>query len=128
MGGARLDRHRGWTSVRELDDKALVAAVRVFEDARKFQGLLGRAVYQLVLNWEHTWDSRRSETTWMGALLRRVRVVWPRFRVQLSTPLSWTGAPMLRVETKFSLARQFHEDLRIYQWQVRQCSVLNARP
>ena len=35
---------------------------------------------------------------------------------------------MLRVETKFSLARQFHEDLRIYQWQVRQCSVLNARP
>ena len=128
MGGARLDRHRGWTSVRELDDKALVAAVRVFEDARKFQGLLGRAVYQLVLNWEHTWDSRRSETTWMGALLRRVRVVWPRFRVQLSTPLSWTGGPMLRVETKFSLARQFHEDLRIYQWQVRQCSVLNARP
>ena len=111
-----------------IDDKALVAAVRVFEDARKFQGLLGRAVYQLVLNWEHTWDSRRSETTWMGALLRRVRVVWPRFRVQLSTPLSWTGGPMLRVETKFSLARQFHEDLRIHQWQVRQCSVLNARP
>ena len=35
---------------------------------------------------------------------------------------------MLRVETKFSLARQFHEDLRIHQWQVRQCSVLTARP
>ena len=128
LGGAKLDRCRGWTSVRELDDKALVAAVRVFEDARKFQGLLGRAVHQLVLNWEHTWDSKRSARTWMGALLSRVRVVWPRFRVQLSHPVSWTGAPMLRVETRFSLARQFHEDLWIHQWRVRQCNVLTLRP
>ena len=108
LGGARLERSRGWTPVRELDDKALLAAARVFEDARKFQGLLGRAVHQLVLNWEHTRDSKRSERTWMGALLSRVHVVWPRFRVQFSHPVSWTGAPMLRVETKFSLARQFH--------------------
>ena len=35
---------------------------------------------------------------------------------------------MLRVETKFSLAREFQEDLRIHKWRVRQCSVLTARP
>ena len=128
LGGARLERSRGWTPVRELDDKALVAAARVFEDARKFQGLLGRAVHQLVLNWEHTRDSKRSERTWMGALLSRVHVVWPRFRVQFSHPVSWTGAPMLRVETKFSLARQFHADLWIHKWRVRQYSVLTSRP
>ena len=32
----------------------LIAAVRVFEDARQFQGLLGRAVQQLLVNWENT--------------------------------------------------------------------------
>ena len=84
---------------------ALVAVVRVFVDPGKFQGLLGRAVQQLLLKWENTWDSKPSEKTWMGALLSRIYVVWPRLRVHLSDPFSWTGAPILRVATKFSLAR-----------------------
>ena len=63
LGGARLDRGCGWTPIRNLDDKALVAAVRVFEDARKFQGLLGRAVQQLVVNWENTMGVRAPQKT-----------------------------------------------------------------
>ena len=44
LAGARLERCRGWTSLCDLDEKALVAAVWVFEDARRYEGLLGRAV------------------------------------------------------------------------------------
>ena len=113
---------------RRSDDKAFAVAVRVLEDAGKFQGLLGRAVQQLALNWENTWDSKRSERTWMGALMSRIRVVWPRFRAHLSHKLSWTGAPMLRVETTFSLSRQFQEDLWIHKLLLRQCGVLASRP
>ena len=58
LGGARLERCRGWTPIHDLDDKAVVAAMRIFEDARQFQGLLGRAVQQLLLNWENTSGSR----------------------------------------------------------------------
>ena len=128
LGGARLERCRGWTPIRDLDDKAVVAAMRIFEDARQFQGLLGRAVQQLLLNWENTSGSRACWKTWMGALLGRVNPVWPRFRVHLSHNLSWTGAPRLRVETKFSLARQFQQDLWIHKWQARQGALLASRP
>ena len=104
LGGARLDRCCGWTPIRDLDDKALVAAVRVFEDARKFQGLLGRAVQQLVVNWENTMGARAPQKTWMGALLAKIHKVWPRFRVHIHSGISRTGAPLLRQETRFSLS------------------------
>ena len=128
LGGARLDRCCGWTPIRDLDDKALVAAVRVFEDARKFQGLLGRAVQQLVVNWENTMGVRAPQKTWMGALLLKMNKVWPRFRVHIHSGISWTGAPLLRQETRFSLSRQFQEDLSVGKWQVRQSDLLNSRP
>ena len=106
----------------------LIAAVRVFEDARQFQGLLGRAVQQLLVNWENTMGVRAPQKTWMGALLGQMHKVWPRFRVHLHNGINWTGAPFLRQETQFSLSRQFQEDLRIRKWQVRQSGILNSRP
>ena len=48
LGGALLERCRGWTPIRNLDDKAFVPAMRIFEDARQFQGLVGRVVRQLL--------------------------------------------------------------------------------
>ena len=92
---ARLERCYGWVPVRNLDNKALASSVRVLEDALLHEGLLLRAVRQLVLNWEHTWSARQKVRTWCGALLQRIHVVWPRFRVQLLGGLSWTGGPLL---------------------------------
>ena len=100
----------------------------VFVDARKFQGLLGRAVQQLVVNWENTMGVRAPQKTWMGALLLKMNKVWPRFRVHIHSGISWTGAPLLRQETRFSLSRQFQEDLSVGKWQVRQSALLNSRP
>ena len=71
---------------------------------------------------------RAPQKTWMGALLGQMHKVWPRFRVHLHNGINWTGAPFLRQETRFSLSRQFQEDLRIRKWQVRQSGILNSRP
>ena len=72
-------------------NKALAASVRVPEDALLHEGLLPRAVRQLVLNWEHTGSARQEVLAWCGALLQRIHVVWPQFRMQLLDRLSWTG-------------------------------------
>ena len=71
---------------------------------------------------------RAPQKTWMGALLLKMNKVWPRFRVHIHGGISWTGAPLLRQETRFSLSRQFQEDLTVGKWQVRQSDLLNSRP
>ena len=76
-------------------NKALAASVRVPEDALLHEGLLLRVVRQLVLNSEHTGSARQNVRTWCGALLQRIHVVWPQFRIQLLGRLSWTGGPFL---------------------------------
>ena len=124
---ARLEQCYGWMPFRNLDRKALAASVRVLDDALLHEGLLLRAVRQLVLNCEHTGSARQNVRTWCGALLQRIHVVWPQFRIQLLGRLSWTGGPPLGRHRE-PLANQFLEGLRVHQWQVRQCGVLSARP
>ena len=124
LGGARLERCRGRTPLQDLDDKALLAAVRVLEDAHKYQGLFWRAVKQLALNWENTFQSLTVARTWMGALLHRMHFVWPNFCVQ---DLTWSGVPPS--ETPWlPISRRFQNNLRVKKWRARQCGLLSSRP
>ena len=111
FGAARLERCRGWTLLRDLDDKALVAVVRVLEDAHKYKSLLWRAVKPLALNWENTLQSCAVARTWIGALLNRMHFVWPCFRAEVVLDLTWSGVPP-SVTPWLSLSRRFQNDLR----------------
>ena len=96
------------------------------DDARKYRGLLGRAVQQLILNWENALNPRVGGRTWMGLLLQRIHTVWPRFMMRYAYNLTWTGVPP-PCTIALSLSRQFQADLFIKKWQVRQCSVIASR-
>ena len=87
---ARLERCYGWVPVRNLDNKALAASVRVLEDALFHAGLLLTAA-----SLEFGGGARQKVRNGCGALLQRNRVVWLRFRIKLLDRLSWTGGPFL---------------------------------
>ena len=105
----------------ELDDEAESRALRILRDAERHGGLLARAVRQLQVNCRAA--GRQAGSTWMGRLRRRVRQVWPNFRVELRPSLHLVGVPQ-----DGKISRKYVIDKWQRLWKTRQERVIRAGP
>ena len=121
LGGARTERCRGWVMLAELDVQAESRALRILQDAEKHGGLLERAVRQLHQNCRTA--GRQAGSTWFGRLRRRVRLVWPNFRLEIQPSLQLIGIP-----EDGKLSRQYVIAQWQRLWKERQVKVLRAPP
>ena len=105
----------------ELDVEAESRALRILQDAEKHGGLLEKAVKQLHANCRKA--GRQAGSTWFGRLRKRVRKVWPNFRVDVDPTLSLIGIPEDgKLARKYILAQwQRH-------WRIRQEGLMRIRP
>ena len=123
----KADRLHGWIRHVDLHVQATARAVRTLHDARRHGGLLALAIKQLHYNWESA-RAEDKETTWYGLLNKEIRTVWPRFKLDSSSVIGWSGAPPPSpLDPKDTLGRRFSDAVWHKRWLERQVSVLTCR-
>ena len=121
MGGARTERCRGWIMVNELDVEAESRALRILRDAEQKGGLLERAVKQMHANYRKA--GRQAGGTWLGRIQKRVRRVWPSFRLEVDPSLRLLGIPEDgKISRKYLIATWQQN------WQDRQAKLYRIPP
>ena len=114
------DRLHGWIRYYDLNFQATARAVRTLHAARRHGCLLALAIKQLHYNWE----SSRGAETWYGMFNKKIRAVWPRFKLDCSSEIGWSGAPPASspFDPKDKLGRRFSDAVWQKRWLERQIS------